>query len=276
MLQTLVESAVRLCQADSGTITRQKDGRFYRAEAYGYSREFADFVKDIPVQPERGSATGRALLEGRVVHIPDVNADPDYTFTEAQRLGDFRSIVSVPMMREGVPIGVLALTRSEVRPFNDKQIALLRSFADQAVIAIENVRLFSELEARNRDITEALEQQTATSGILRAISRSPTDVQPVFDNIAAAALNLCGAASALVTRLDGESIVLVASANLTEEGAQAMREAFPMPMRTPGHVGARDPRRTHGPDPRRDRGSRLQDPGARPACRLPLHRSPCP
>ena len=125
VLQTLVESAARLCDADNATITREKDGVFYRAEAYGFSREFMDYVRDIPIKAERGSASGRALLEGRVVHIPDVKADPEYTWCEAQRLGDYRTILGVPMLREGVPIGVLTLSRSEVRPFTDKQIELV-------------------------------------------------------------------------------------------------------------------------------------------------------
>ncbi len=148
VLQTLVESAVRLCDADKAVITRERNGAFYRAETYGFSREFMDYVRDIPIEAERGSASGRALLEGRVVHIADVKADPDYTLIEAQRLGDFRTIIGVPMLREGAPIGVLTLTRSEVRPFTDKQIELVSTFADQAAIAIENVRLFESVEAR--------------------------------------------------------------------------------------------------------------------------------
>jgi GAF domain-containing protein len=156
VLQTLVESAVRVCEADKATITRQKDGIFYRAEAYGFSPAFMDYVKEVPVEPEQGSATGRALLEGRVVHIPDVQADPEYTF-EAQRLGDFRTILGVPMLRDGIPIGVLALTRSEVRPFTDKQIKLAATFADQAAIAIENVRLFESVETRTRELANSLE-----------------------------------------------------------------------------------------------------------------------
>jgi two-component system NtrC family sensor kinase len=162
VLQTLVESAARLCDADKTVITREKDGTFYRAEAYGFSREFMDYVRDIPIKAERGSASGRSLLEGRVIHIPDVKSDPEYTWAEAQRLGDFRSILAVPMMREGVAIGVLSLTRSEVRPFTEKQIELASTFADQAAIAIENVRLFESVEARTRELAASLEDLRTT------------------------------------------------------------------------------------------------------------------
>ncbi|MFZ1065052.1 MAG: GAF domain-containing protein, partial [Pseudolabrys sp.] len=162
VLQTLVESATGLCNADNATITREKDGAFYRAEAYGFSREFMDYVQDIPIKAEPGSASGRALLEGRVVHIPDVKADPEYTWSEAQRLGDFRTIVAVPMLREGVPIGVLTLSRSEVRPFTDKQIELLTTFADQAAIALETGRLFESVEARTRELAASLEDLRTT------------------------------------------------------------------------------------------------------------------
>ena len=155
VLRTLVESAARLCEADSATITRQKDGVFYRAEAYGFSPEFIEYVKNVPVVPERGSITARALLEGKVIHVADVLADPDYTFTEAQKLGRFRTLLGVPMLRQGVPIGVLALTRSEVRPFTDKQIELVSTFADQAAIAIENVRLFDEIQEKSRQLEQA-------------------------------------------------------------------------------------------------------------------------
>src|SRR5262245_5671671 len=154
VLQTLVESAARLCEADQATITRQIGGKFFRAEAYGFSSEFMNYVRDVPVELERGTVPGRALLEGQIIHVPDVLADPDYTWAQAQRLGGFRTILGVPMLREGVPIGVLALTRSEVRPFTDKQVELVTTFADQAAIAIENTRLF-EQEATARTAAEA-------------------------------------------------------------------------------------------------------------------------
>ena len=119
VLQTLLESAARFCDADKASIIREKDGTFYAAEAYGYSDEFLDYMKNIPIKAERGSASGRALVEGRVVHITDVAADPEYTLVEGARLGDYRTVLCVPMLREGVAIGLLVLTRSEVQPFTD-------------------------------------------------------------------------------------------------------------------------------------------------------------
>ena len=160
VLQTLVESAARLCDADKGTITRQQGGVFFRAEAYGFSPEFIAYARTVPVQPERGSVTGRALLEGKIIYIPDVQADPEYTWAEAQRLGGFRTILGVPMLREGVAIGVLALTRSEVRPFTDKQIELVSTFADQAAIAIENVRLFEEIQDKSHQLEIASQHKS--------------------------------------------------------------------------------------------------------------------
>jgi GAF domain-containing protein len=160
VLQTLVESAARLCDADKATITRQRGGVFFRAEAYGFSVEFMDYVKSFPIEPERGTVTGRALLEGRIIHIHDVQADPDYTWAEAQRLGGYRTILGVPMLREGVALGVLALTRDQVRPFSDKQIELVSTFADQAAIAIENVRLFDEIQDKSRQLAEASQHKS--------------------------------------------------------------------------------------------------------------------
>jgi two-component system, NtrC family, sensor kinase len=162
VLNTLVESAARLCDADHGTITRQIDGIFYRAAAYGHSLEFTEAIRDLPVEIDRGSVTGRALVEGRIIHIPDVKADSEYTFSEGLNLANIRTGIGVPMLREGVPIGVLALGRSEVRSFTDKQIELVSTFADQAAIAIENARLFESVEARTRELAKSLEELRTT------------------------------------------------------------------------------------------------------------------
>ena len=161
-MQTLIEFAARLCDADRANITRQIDGVFFRTEFYGASPEFVERVRDTPVVPDRGSAQGRALLEGKIVQIADVEADPEYTFDDAKTLGGFRTVLGVPMMREGVPIGSMALTRTEVRPFTDKQIELVSTFADQAAIAIENVRLFESVEARTRELAKSLEELRST------------------------------------------------------------------------------------------------------------------
>jgi len=162
VLQTLVESAVNLCAADQGTIAQSKgDKVFYRSATYGFSREFTDYVRELPVTAERGSATGRALLEGRAIHIPDIDADPDYTFFDAKRLGGFRTILAVPMLREGEAIGVFALTRAKPQKFTDKQIELVSTFADQAAIAIENVRLFERVQAHTRELAASLEELRA-------------------------------------------------------------------------------------------------------------------
>src|SRR5262245_6027288 len=162
VLNTLVESAARLCDADHGTITRQIDGIFYRAAAYGHSLEFSEAIRDLPVEIERGSVTGRALVESRIIHIPDIRADSEYTFSQGLNLANIRTGLGVPMLRESVPIGVLALGRSEVRPFTDKQIELVSTFADQAAIAIENVRLFESVEDRTRALAKSLEELQTT------------------------------------------------------------------------------------------------------------------
>src|SRR5262245_4907217 len=162
VLDALVEAAARLCEADQGGISRERDGVFERIGQFGFSDAYSKYLKTQPVIPERGTAMGRALLEGKVVHIPDVQADPDYTFVEGQKLGGFRTILTVPMLRDGRTIGVLGLTRYEVRPFTDKQIELVSTFADQAAIAIENVRLFESVEARTRELAKSLEDLRTT------------------------------------------------------------------------------------------------------------------
>jgi len=203
VLRTLVESAARLCDADKATIARQQGRVFFRMEAYGVSPEFIEYARTVPVEPERGSAIGRALLERKVIHIPDVQADPEYNWAEAQRFGSFRTNLGVPMLRDGVPIGAFGLTRSEVRPFTDKEIELVTTFADQAVIAVENTRLLNELR-------ESLQQQTATADVLRVISTSPGELRPVFDAMLENATQLCEAQFGGLFLCEGDIFRLVA------------------------------------------------------------------
>lgn len=170
VLDTLVKSAVELCAAENAFIYL-RDGDLYHVVAnYGFSREFQEFIKQHPLLPGRGTLTGRTALEGKMVHIPDVLADPEYTLTQAIEFGKFRTMLGIPLLREGAPIGVMALTRTAVQPFTDKQIELVTTFADQAVIAIENVRLFDEVQTRTRDLAESLQQQTATADVLKVIT----------------------------------------------------------------------------------------------------------
>ena len=162
VLDTLVESAARLCEADLASIPRLIDTGFQHVATYGYKPEFRDYMERNPLAADRGTATGRAVLECRTIHIPDVLADPDYALTEGQKIGDYRAVLAVPLVREGVAVGVLVLARAESRPFANKQIELATTFADQAVIAIENVRLFESVEARTRELATSLEDLRTT------------------------------------------------------------------------------------------------------------------
>ena len=162
VLDTLVVSAVRLCEADNSFLFRRVGEKLIWAASHGYSHEFVEFRKNRPLIPDRGSATGRAIVDGKIVHIPDVFEDKEYTLWDAQEIAGYRSVLGVPLLRDGVSMGVLALTRSEPRSFTDKQIELLTTFADQAAIAIENVRLFESVEARTRELAKSLEDLRAT------------------------------------------------------------------------------------------------------------------
>ena len=222
VLDTLTESACKLCDAEAANIWRPDGDGFKVAAMFGATAEHRAALKQVVNKPGRHTCVGRTLLEGRTVHIDDAKADPEYNAPDVLAARGNRAMVGVPLLREGVPIGVLVLTRTVARPFTEKQIALATTFADQAVIAIENVRLFKETQ-------EALEQQIATSEILRVISQSPTDVQPVFDTIAAAALKLCAASSVTVFTFDGELIRIAALVNVSPEGAHAVRGFYPRP-----------------------------------------------
>ena len=193
VLDTLVESAARLCDAEKAFIFRREGTGYRLAANFGFSRDFKEYLEKHLIEPSRNTLVGRTTLEGRTIHIPDVLADPEYTWSEAIERGGFRTLLGVPLLREGVPIGVFQMSRATVRPFTDRQIELMTTFADQALIAIENVRLFDEVQARTHELSEALEQQTATSEVLQVISSSPGELEPVFQAMLEKATRICEA-----------------------------------------------------------------------------------
>src|SRR5262249_48185199 len=210
VLDTLVESASRLCEADTGFL-RRREGDTYRLVAtFGLSEQQRQHFALYSTKPHRGSLFGRAILEGRAIHIPDVLADSEYDRHQVQKFISVRAGLAVPLMREGVPIGVLGLTRLEPQPFTDKQIDLITTFADQAVIAIENVRLFDEVQARTRELSESLEQQTATSEVLQVISSSPGELEPVFQTMLENATRVCTSKFGTMYLREGDAFRTVA------------------------------------------------------------------
>jgi GAF domain-containing protein/anti-sigma regulatory factor (Ser/Thr protein kinase) len=205
VLDTVAKNAARVCGASDATITMQIDGGFLRKVAgYGAvqgSPVGTDFVMD------RNNVIGRAFVDRETIHVPDfLAASADYAGSRAPQQG-YRTMLGTPLLRDGMPIGVIGIRRLEVKPFTEKQIALLKTFADQAVIAIENVRLFTELGERNAELREALEHQTATAEVLGIISRSPTNVQPVLDAIVESAAKVCGIDDVLLRLQEGNSFV---------------------------------------------------------------------
>jgi GAF domain-containing protein len=225
----IASSAMRLCGANFNAVTLY-DGELLHLAALTAGAEALRAA--YPRRADGGHAAGRAIQSRAVVHIPDVLADRAYELKDEQQAVGFRSILAVPMLRDGVPIGVLSLGRHVPGSFSDSQIDLLQTFADQAVIAIENVRLFTELQTSNRDLTTALDTQTATSDILRVISRSQTDVQPVFDAILASAVRLLGAYSGALTRIAGDQIELAALKGGQDAGAAAAMATFPQSLQS--------------------------------------------
>jgi GAF domain-containing protein/CheY-like chemotaxis protein len=224
VLDTIVATARRLCQSEWATILRLgAEGKYHHVAYSGANAVAIEFLTRNPIVPERRSTAGRAILEKRTVHIPDVLADPEYTWEESRRVIGQRTMLAVPLLREGEVIGAITMVRTEVRPYTDKQIELVTTFADQAVIAIENVRLFEEVQARTQELTESLEQQTATSDVLGVISRSTTDLQPVLDVIVETAARLCRAEVANIWQHVNGEVRLVATYNMNQEFAAFLR-----------------------------------------------------
>ena len=233
VLDTLVRSAAQLCDAERAFIFRLEDGVYHLAATHGrgFSRKFVEFVKCNPVPPGRGSLVGRTALSARTVHLPDCLADPEFTWHHSQKLGDFRTVLGVPLLRERNPIGVIAMYRRQVQPFTDKQIELVTTFADQAVIAIENVRLFDELQSRTDDLSESLQQQTATADVLKVISRSTFDLQAVLDTLVQSAARLCEADNSFLFRRDGSNFTWSAGYGYSPEYLEHWKKRPVLPER---------------------------------------------
>src|SRR6266511_6437843 len=235
VFDAIVASAARLCGADFSAVARFDAGLLHLVAINNMSPAETEAYQTIfPRPPGRHFIIGRAFVDGRPVHVADIDADPDYdprTREVLQRAAPYRTYLGIPILRDGVPIGAIGCGRREVKPFTAAQIELVKTFADQAVIAIENVRLFKEAEARNRDLTEALDRQTATAEILRVISQAQADVQPVFEAIADSVMRLFGAWSASVFRYEGELIRIAAARGGLPGSSEAFMEQRQAPRR---------------------------------------------
>ena len=222
VLQALVETAARLCATEMAFLLRRENETFRSGAAVGFSEEYKKYLETHPLPISRGSTTGRVALDKEIIHIPDCAADPQYTHNQSIELAGQRTSLGVPLLRGDEVIGVIVLARKRVEPFTERQIELVRTFADQAVIAMENARLITETR-------EALEQQTATAEVLRVISSSATDIQPVFEAIVERAAKLCEAEFSGVVRLDDGQFQVLALNNLSHQEAEAFRSLFPRP-----------------------------------------------
>ena len=236
VLNTLSESATRLCEADGTIIWRPKDGRYKLAACYGLTAEFETDMRQVALKPRGHSPVGRAVQAKKTIHIPDMLADPEYVAYDfnPKRVGGYRAMLGVPLMREGVPIGAMMVGRLTPKAFTEAQIALVTIFADQAVIAIENVRLFEAEQQRTRELSESLEQQTATSEVLRVISSSQGELQPVFDTLLDNATRLCAAKFGTMFFCEGNDFRVVAQHKNTPPALVQIRRQDPILRAGPG------------------------------------------
>src|SRR5262249_25008733 len=232
VLDTLTESAANLCRADRAAIRLAKDGAYHHVASYGFTLEQKEYMKEHALKPDRGSVAGRVVLEGKAVHVMDTKADPEMKLTVGSGFANVRTVHGVPMLREGTPTGVLVLTRSTVEPFTDKQIELVTTFADQAVIAIENVRLFDEVQARIRELAQSVEELQALGEVSQTVN-STLELETVLRTIVAKAVQLSGTEAGAIYVFDEvqQLFRLRATFGLSEELMAAMEDQ---------HIGAPD------------------------------------
>jgi two-component system, NtrC family, sensor kinase len=238
VFDVIAENAARLCQGQFSFVLRLDNNLLNFAACHGLTSEGLEaFRAELPRPAGEDTASGRSILHGAMAHIPDVLVDPAYGTVGLAQAVTYRSILAVPMLRDGRPIGTIAVARSQVGLFSAGQIALLQTFADQAVIAIENVRLFEAEQQRTRELIESLEQQTATSEVLQVISSSPGDLQPVFETMLEKAVRICDAKFGYIYRWDGDAFDLVATYNVPPAFADARKDLRIRPK--PGYPAAR-------------------------------------
>jgi GAF domain-containing protein len=226
ILQSVVDTAARLCRADAAVIFRLEDGIYRFAAGYSLDPAYLEIERRTLIAPGPGTLVGRAAMSRQVVRIDDAWSDPAYEKKEQAKLGQgFRSMMGVPLMRDGEAIGVIGLARTRVEPFAEREVDLVTTFADQAVIAIENVRLFEAEQKRTRELSESLEQQTAAADVLRVISSSPGDLQPVFSTMLENAVRICDAKFGNIYQWDGELLHLAAAHDTPPALVAARRQA---------------------------------------------------
>jgi hypothetical protein len=220
VFDTIIQTARRLCDAEWAALHTLREGKYSLAAEDNATKAMIKHASAHPIPPGRGSLIGRTAIQGDTVHIPDCLTDPEYTRLDYQTVGRYRSMLGVPLLHQGIVIGVIALVRNAVVPFTDRQIDLAKTFADQAVIAIENVRLFEAEQQQTRELSQALERQTATAEVLNVISRSTFQLQPVLDTIVQTASRLCNAETALIFLFRDEKLHLVATSNASSAFVQ--------------------------------------------------------